>query len=270
MDGVVATAASQRMVALLDVVRQSGGLGVITAPTGTGKTHTVKAWAEGNQALYLSLAGGATLKRDAILRSLFSKLGDLSRVPDHVRFNPGDAYGLVLAGLRPKQPAGRKMGRPYHHQMRHDEPAVHTPAPMSLILDEAQRLDFDGLTVLSDFATDGVPVVAVGGTRLREELFGKDRVDQQGQELAAVRSRFRHRLLLDGKPTDDEAAAIFAARGVTEPAALAALCFIAHAVDGGLREAASVLEEAQRRSGSAAVREAIVRTVALDMGVLVR
>jgi DNA transposition AAA+ family ATPase len=249
LPGVFETKAARRIIDLLNTVQSAPALGVITAPTGSGKTHAIRAWAREEDALYFSMAGGAQLTVHAILYGLFAALKAMDRIGPHTNYNPVAAYSTVLDGLR----------RGHKSSIISDEHLV-----LMLIVDEAQRLDYAGLTTLSDFAADGVPTVIAGDERLHNSLFGS-KTSGKGQEWAAVRTRFRHRLLMKEKPDQADAATVFAAHGVTDPEAFAALCSLA-AVDGGLREASNVLEEARRRAPDQPVRYAMIRAVAMDMG----
>lgn len=109
----------------------------------------------------------------AILHRLFETLQAMERIAPQVNDNPVAAYSTVLAAMLHDRTVGA-FG---------DDLSL----PAMLIVDEAQRLDYAGLTALSDLATDGVPTVIAGGAKLQENLFGA-KTDRKGQEWAAVHS----------------------------------------------------------------------------------
>jgi DNA transposition AAA+ family ATPase len=238
--GIVATDGARRIVALLDGLKEHGGLGVISAPSGVGKTHTVRAWAAENYAIYCAPDGGAFVNGAKLQMALFDCLSKQNRLatsrPDLRSMMP-----TLVRGMR---------------KLDWDCPDV-------LIIDEGQRLDFDGITAASDFAERGVPTVIVGGPELFKTLFA-DPHTKKGQEWAAVRSRVWHRLAF-GMPDEGDAEAVLSAEGVSDARTLKLLCDIA-TNPGHLREAVGIWRTAFREAGGGSPPHSAVRSAARQWG----
>lgn len=231
-------------------------LAVATGPTAIGKSFAARGWARHHGAVYVSLAGDAQVKGNSLLAQTQAVLRAMSRVRDDAidfaRLYPTVRDALVPAGPAAELKRRRTLLR--GRRLMHDDPDETAPAPMTLIIDEAQRLTFCGIAVASDLAEAGATVILIGTDDLRAQLSLEPRSPRQRSLWQSVASRFAFHVYIDGAhlSIDDDREALAHASGITDRAAIDYLRRL-KTTDGALRQVAWLIVRARHAAGGAPV-----------------
>lgn len=237
--GLVPTSVAQRIVETLEDCMSAHEMGIISGPSGAGKTTTVDAWMDDRPGvLKLSLDGQPSFDDKDVCWRLIGSLGTgCYATPPR-----GSMFTAVVQRIKSSF-------------------ALCT----GLIVDEAQHLTYAGFEALRGVHDQThVPIVVIGSAELWEKLFGPERT-RAGKEWAPIRSRFKHRCAL-GLPNAEDVALMCRDWGLTEPRCIEFVVSLATQLDGSLREAEGVVEKAIALRGAGGVTLRLMHDIARSRG----